>query len=133
MDFLQRVGAEISLTTQLLHIGRHSLPLRGQVSGVSTVSVWPKRGRKDQPALARRNMRMSFWEDWEGTVELAEAVTVPPLSVRIARCRVIRRGDSEVVKVLRNQEVLVDPEGLRGVYLAWLVATLESGDIMSVL
>jgi len=65
-------------------------------------------------------------EDWEGTVELAETVTVPPLSVRIARCCVVRRDDSTVIKVLRNQEVLlVDPEGLPGVYLAQIVVTLS--------
>jgi hypothetical protein len=68
---------------------------------------------------------------WEGTVELAEAVTIPPLSVRTARCRVVRRGDSAVVQVPRKQEVLVDPEGLPGVYMARLVATLESGGYVS--
>jgi hypothetical protein len=36
MDFLQQVGAEISLTTQLLHIGHCSFPLSGQERGVST-------------------------------------------------------------------------------------------------
>jgi hypothetical protein len=53
-------------------------------------------------------------EDWVGTVELAGTVTVPPLSVRIARCRVIRRG-------------MVDTDSgcLPGVYMARLVATLE--------
>jgi hypothetical protein len=61
--------------------------------------------------------------DWAGTVELAEAVTVPPLSARIARCRVVRRDDSTVSKVPRY--VLVDPEGLQGVYFARIVATLE--------
>jgi len=65
--------------------------------------------------------------DWDGTVELAETVTVPPLSVRIARCRVVGRDDSaEVIKVPRYQEVLVDPEGMPGVYLARVVATLEN-------
>jgi len=61
--------------------------------------------------------------DWEGTVELAEIVTVPPLSVRIARCRVVRRGDSAVVKVPRNQAVFMNPEGLPGIYMARVVAT----------
>jgi len=63
--------------------------------------------------------------DWECTVELAETVTVPPLSLRIARCRVVRRDTSTVIKVPRNQEVLVDPKGLPGVYLARIVATLQ--------
>ena len=33
MDFLQQVGAEISLTTQLLKIGHYSFPLRGRERG----------------------------------------------------------------------------------------------------
>jgi hypothetical protein len=36
MDFLQKVGAEISLTTQSLHIGHYSFPLRGQEPETST-------------------------------------------------------------------------------------------------
>ena len=64
--------------------------------------------------------------DWEGTVELAGTVTVPSLSVRIARCRVVRRNDSTVVKVPRSQVVFVDSLlDLPGVYLARIVATLE--------
>jgi hypothetical protein len=35
MDYLQRVGAEISLTDKLLYIGRHSFSLRGREQGVS--------------------------------------------------------------------------------------------------
>ena len=64
--------------------------------------------------------------DWEGTIELTETVTVPPFSMRIARCRVVRRNSSTVVKVPRNQEILVDPEGLPGVYLARIIAMLEN-------
>jgi hypothetical protein len=67
--------------------------------------------------------------DWEGTVELAETMTVPPLSVRIALCRFVRRDDSTIIKVPRNQEIHVDP-GLPGVYLARIRATL-SGNISS--
>jgi hypothetical protein len=63
-------------------------------------------------------------EDWVGTVELAEAVTVPTLSGRIARCRVFRRSDLEV-EIPRNQVVIVDPEGLPGIYMARVVATLN--------
>jgi hypothetical protein len=37
MDFLQRVGAEISLTAQLLTIGRRSFPLKGRELEVSEV------------------------------------------------------------------------------------------------
>ena len=63
--------------------------------------------------------------DWEGTVELTGTVTVPPLSARVARYRVIRRDDPMLVKVPRNQEVLVDPDGLPDVYMARVVATLQ--------
>ena len=64
--------------------------------------------------------------EWEGTVELAETLTVPPFSARITRCRVFRRNSSTVVKVPQKQEILVDSEGLPGVYLARKVATLEN-------
>jgi hypothetical protein len=37
MDLLQRVGADISLTDQLLYIGHCSFPLRGQEPELSTV------------------------------------------------------------------------------------------------
>ena len=53
--------------------------------------------------------------DWEGTVELADNVTAPPLCGRIPRCRVIRQSDSAVVKVLRNEAALIEPEGLPGI------------------
>jgi hypothetical protein len=74
---------------------------------------------------------LRLWEDWEGAVEVAETVMAQPLSVRIARCLVVRRGHSAVVKVPRNQVVLVDPEGLPGVYMARIVATLKNCNIMS--
>jgi hypothetical protein len=67
-------------------------------------------------------------EDWVGTVELTGTVTVPPLSVRIAQARVIRRDDlAVVVKVPQNQVVMVDTvaECLPGIHCARLVATLD--------
>jgi hypothetical protein len=60
---------------------------------------------------------------WDGTVELAETVTVNQFSVGIARSRVVRRNDSAILcKVPRNQEVMVDPvsQGLPGIYGAEL-------------
>ena len=39
MDFLHRVGAEISLTAQSLFMGRYSFPLRGHGTGVSGSSA----------------------------------------------------------------------------------------------
>ena len=124
MDFLQRVGAEIILTAQLLCIGRHSFPLKGQEREVSEVQRLINAGRTDSLSPDQEEEGESVG-DWEGTVELAETVTVPPLSVRIARCRVVRCGDSLVVKVPRNKAVFVDPEGLPGIYMARVVATLE--------
>ena len=58
-------------------------------------------------------------------------MTVLPHSVRIARCRVVRRGDSTDIKVLRKQVVTVDPEGLPCIYMARIVATLEMCDKLS--
>ena len=70
-------------------------------------------------------------DDWVGTVELSGTVTVPPLSARIARCRVVRRDDPTEVKVPRNQVVTVDPECLPVIYVARIVATLEVYDKQS--
>ena len=67
-------------------------------------------------------------DGWVGTVELAGTVTVPPLSARIARCRVVRRDDLTEVKVPRNQVIMVDTQGLPGIYVARIVATLEVCD-----
>jgi hypothetical protein len=124
MDFLQRVGAEISLTTQSLHIGRYSFPLKSREREDPTVRRLINAELGGPPCLGPEDESSEPVADWEGTVELAETVTVPPLSVRIARCGV-RRDDSTVIKVPRNQEVLVDPEGLPGVYLVRVVATLK--------
>jgi hypothetical protein len=98
MDFLRQVGAEISLTDQLLHIGHYSFPLNGRVQGVSMVRSLRNSGPAGSSGLDREEGGNEPVENWEGTVELAGAVIVPPLSARIARCRVIRRDDSTVVK-----------------------------------
>jgi len=125
MDFLQRVGAEISLTSRSLCIGHCSFPLRGQELGVSEVRRLANAGQTRSLCPGQEEKEDESVDDWEGTAELAEAVTVPPLSVRIARCRVVRRDDSAVVKVPRKEAVFVDPEGLPGIYMARVVATLE--------
>ena len=101
MDFLQRVGAEISLTTQLLYISHCSFPLRGQEAEVSTVQRLINAGREESSSLDLEEEKVESVGDWEGTVELAETVTVPPFSVRIARGRVVRCDGSTVVKVPR--------------------------------
>ena len=129
MDFLQRVGAEISLTSQMLTIGRRSFPLKGRQLEVSEIRRLTNAGLGESSDLDLEEGQDESVGDWEGTVELAETVTVPPLSVRIARCRVVvRRNASATFKVPRNQEILVDPGGLEipGVYMARVVATLEN-------
>ena len=131
MDFLQRVGAEISLTSRSLCIGHCSFPLRGQELGVSEVRRLANAGQTRSLCPGQEEKEDESVGDWEGTVELAEAVTVPPLSVRTARCRVVRRDDSAVVKVPRQKAVFVDPEGLPGIYMARVVATLESCNVSS--
>jgi hypothetical protein len=105
MDFLQRVGAEISLTDQLLYTDHYSFPLRGREQGVSDVQRLINAGQMN--SLSHDREEDESVEDWEGTVELAGTVTLPPLSGRTARCRVVRCGDSMVVnKVPRCNEVV---------------------------
>jgi hypothetical protein len=128
MDFLHRVGAEISLTAQSLYMGRYSFPLRGQELVFSEVQRLITAGQTRPVCDDRKEGEFGPVGDWQGTVELAETVTVPPLSVRIARFRVVRRNDSMVVKVPRSEAVLIEPEGLPGIYMARIVATLEVVD-----
>jgi len=116
MNFLQRVGAEISLTAQILFIGHYSFPLKSRELEVSGTQRLITVGRTESLCFDREEGETGLVGDWEGTVELAETVTVPPLSARIARCRVIRRSVSAVVKVPRNEAVLIEPEGLPGIY-----------------
>ena len=85
MDFLQHVGAEISLTAQLLNVGRYSFPLRGREWEVSTVQRLINARSEGLTSLDQEEGESEPVGDWEGTVEVAEAVTVPPHSVRIAR------------------------------------------------
>jgi len=96
-----------------------------QEQGVSTIRRLINVGSKGSSNLDPEKVEGEPVRDCEGTVELAETVTIPPLSVRIARCRVVRRDVSRVIKVPRNQEILVDPEGLPGVLVTRVVATLQ--------
>jgi len=129
MYFVQQVGAEISLTTQSLNIGRYSFPLMIREQGVSKIRHLITVGSEGSSSLDPEEMEGEPVEDWEGTVELAETVTVPPLSMRIARCRVVRRDVSTVVKVPRNQVVLVDPEGLPGILMARVIVKMSSTNV----
>jgi len=100
MDFLQRVGAGISLTAQLLYIGHCPFPLRGQEQEVSEFQRLINAEQTESLCLDREEGEAESVGDWDGTVELAETVTVPPFSVRIARRRVVRRDDSAMSKPL---------------------------------
>jgi len=79
--------------------------------------VWRqiKSGSEGSTSLDPEEIKRESVDNGEGIVELTDTVTVPPLSVRIDRCRVFRRNVSTFVKFPRSQEVLVDPEGLPGV------------------
>ena len=83
--------------TLSLNIGRYSFPLMSREQGFSTVRRLINAGSEESSSLDPEETRSEPVGDWEGTVELAETVTVPPLSVRIARCRVVRRNSSTVV------------------------------------
>jgi len=89
MDFLQQVGAEICLTAQLLCKGCYSFPLKGQELEVSEVQRLITAEQTESLCLDQEEGEAERVGDWEGAIELAETVTVPPLSVRIARCRVV--------------------------------------------
>ena len=65
---------------------------------------------------------------WDGTVELAETVTVILFSVGIARSRVIRRNDSIMIMIYESPSLRVDPHRIplhtSRMYVAHIVATL---------
>jgi hypothetical protein len=131
MDCLQQVAAETSLTTRLLIIDRYSFPLTDWESGVSKDQRLANEGQERLRFRSQEQASDGSVEEWLGTVDLAGTVTVPRLSVRIARYRVVRRDSSAVIKVPRNQVVMVDPECLPGIYIARLVAVLEVCEKMS--
>jgi hypothetical protein len=134
LDFLQKVGADISLTDNSLtiHTKQFSLSspgLSALASSDSAAPLNPPHGLITGGAGKARDLT-DGWEDYEscmGTVELAETVSVPPLSGRIARGRVVRRGDSANFKAPPNYELMVEPvkRCLPGIYLARIVATVS--------
>jgi len=81
MDYLQQVGAEISLTTQSLNIGCYSFPLMSREQGISKFRRLIAVGSEGFPSLDPEEIESEPVEDWEGTVELAETVTVTTISV----------------------------------------------------
>ena len=67
--------------------------------------------------------------DWDGTVELAETVTVTLFSVRIARRRVVRRNDSATLRESPSELGCIAGSlyyRTGQVYVAQIVATLEN-------
>jgi len=76
MDFLQQEGAQISLTAQSLNIGRYTFPLKGRECGVSKVQHLITAEPEGTSNLNQEVGESEPVWDWEGTVELAEAVTV---------------------------------------------------------
>ncbi len=93
MDFLQRVGAEVSLTSRSLNLNHYSFPLTDRESGVSDDQRLANEGHRRLKVDGQQEENGGTVDGWVGTVELAGTVTVPPLSARIARCRVVRRDD----------------------------------------
>ena len=131
MDFLQRVGAEVSLTSRSLNLNHYSFPLTDRESGVSGDQRLASEGHRRLGVGGHEEDDGKIVDDWVGTVELARTVTVSPLSARIAQCRVVTREDPMEINVPRNQVVMVDPECLPGIHVARVVATLEVYDKQS--
>jgi hypothetical protein len=78
MDFLQRVGAEISLTAQLLCIGHCSFPLRSQGPEVLALQRLINAEQEESSSLDQEEVGSESVGDWEGTIEFAGTVTVHP-------------------------------------------------------
>jgi len=79
-------GAEISLTAQLLFIDHNSFPLISQELDFSVTKRLITAGQKKSLYLDREEGETELVGESEVTVELAETVTVPPLSGRVAHC-----------------------------------------------
>jgi hypothetical protein len=75
------VGAEISLTAQLLYTDRYSFPLRGQEPEVSEVQHLINAGQTESLCPDQKEEGDESVGNWKATVELAETVTVPSLSL----------------------------------------------------
>ena len=123
--------AKTSLTAQLLLIGHNSFPLKSQELEFSGTQRLITAGQTESLCLEREEGEAEVVGDWEGTVELAEAVTAPSLCGRVPRCRVIRQSDWAVDKVPRNEAVLIEPKGLSGIYMALIVAAIDVCDFTS--
>jgi len=132
MDFLRLVGAEMSLTSQSLDIDHHNFPFVDREGETPTNPCLASGGRKGIALSTPPEVMDESVGYWAGTVELAETVSVPLLSATIARCTIVRRDSSTSEQVPRKQLVMVDPEGLPGIYMARVVATLDTRKLSSV-
>ena len=70
-------------------MGLCPFPLRGQEWEVSEVQRLINAGQTESLCSDQEEWEVESVRDWDGTVELAETVTVTLFSVRIARCRVL--------------------------------------------
>jgi len=61
MDFLHRVGAEISLTAHSLYMGRYSFPLRGQELRFSEVQCLITAGQTRPVCADRKEGEFGLW------------------------------------------------------------------------
>jgi len=124
-------GAEISLTAQLLFTDHYSFPLKSQELEFSGTQRLITAGQTESLCLDREEGIAELVGDWEVTVELAETVTALTLCVWIPRCRIIRQSYWAVDKVPLNEAVLIQLEGLSGIYMALIVATIDVCDVTS--
>jgi hypothetical protein len=65
-DFLQRLGAEISLNAQLLQIDRYTFPLKSQGTEDQTVQLLITAGQKEPSSLGREEGVGELVGDWGG-------------------------------------------------------------------
>ena len=88
MDFLQRVVAEIRMTSRPLDIDHHTFHFVDQ--GRTPTGPCLASGGGEWPALLTHSeMTDESVGDWVRTVELAATVSVPPLSATITRSRFV--------------------------------------------
>ena len=78
-------------------MGLCPFPLKGQEQEGSEVQRLINAGQTEPLYIDQEEWEVESVGSWDGTVELAETVTVTLFSVGIARSRVVRRNDSVVV------------------------------------
>jgi hypothetical protein len=126
MDFSHKVGAEINLTSHSLTMTDRLFRLSNSGKGAPVLPSLANDGQEGASTRRVDGANGDSVEEWVGTVELAEAVALTPLSGRIARCRVVRRDGSMDNMTPQNKVIMVDPgpKCLPRIYLARIVATM---------